>query len=64
MKRIYYTTAYDTMEKICGYVIPKEKTNKGYRITAEQYRRVLKNLTIGGAAGPIFQADDDVYVED
>lgn len=62
MKRIYYKTAYDTTGKICGYV-NAEGHKDCYVISKQQYDRALKNRTIGGTAGLIFEATKPVYVQ-
>lgn len=64
MKRIYYRTAYDTTNRICGYVIPFTETENYYLITRSQYNRALKNRTIGGDAGIIFESDKRVMIDD
>ena len=63
MKKINYTTAYDTTNTVCGYVRAEEHADY-YTITKSQYNRALKNRTIGGDAGIIFDADKPVYVVD
>lgn len=63
MKKISYSTHYDTTDKICGYVFAQEH-NGYYTITQQQYNRALKNRTIGGIAGLNFHADKPVYVVD
>lgn len=63
MKKISYSTHYDTTNKICGYVFAQEHKNH-YTITERQYNRALKNRTIGGIAGLNFYADKPVYVVD
>lgn len=62
MKKIFYTTAYDTNNTICGYVIPQAETRDYYIISKAQYKRALKNRTIGGEAGIIFDSEKPVYV--
>ena len=62
MKKIYYGTHYDSNEKVCGYVIPKE-TAEYYVITKAQYKRALKKRTVGGDAGINFHADKPVYIK-
>lgn len=63
MKKINYTTAYDTNNTICGHVLAEERDDC-YTITKSQYNRALKNRTIGGVAGIVFDADKPVYVVD
>lgn len=63
MKKINYTTAYDTTNAVCGYVQAEEHDNY-YTITRGQYNRALKNRTIGGIAGIVFDADKPVHVVD
>lgn len=63
MKKITYKTAYDNTNRICGYVFAYDKGDY-YTINKRQYNRALKNRTIGGLAGIIFNADKPVYVED
>lgn len=55
-KRLYYKTAYDTNNTICGYVnaIDKGDDYAYYIITIDQYRRALRNRTIGGDAALVF----------
>ena len=62
MKRIYYRTAYDTFNRICGYVNAEERENY-YLITKRQYNRCLKNRCIGGTAGVIFESEKPVFVK-
>lgn len=62
MKRIYYKTAYDTTEKICGYVNAEEHEDC-YVISKQQYDRAFKKRTMGGIAGLIFESDKPVYVK-
>lgn len=62
MKRIYYKTAYDNTNTICGYVNAEERENY-YVITKQQYNRALKNRTVGGTAGLIFDSDKPVLVK-
>lgn len=50
MKKIYYSTYYDTTNKICGYVLATEKEDC-YLINENQYKNALKKRTIGGDAG-------------
>ena len=61
MKKIYYKTAYDTTERICGYVLAEDH-NDCYTITKQQYNRALKNRTVGGDAGLIFESEKPVFV--
>lgn len=56
--KINYRTAYDATNRICGYVIARDKGNY-FVITERQYNRALSNRTIGGVAGIIFDTDDD-----
>ena len=63
MKRIYFSTCYDSDDSICGYVIPKEESDDYYVISTKQYLRALKKRTIGGDAGIKFHADKPVYVQ-
>lgn len=42
MKKIYYSTYYDTTNKICGYVLATEKEDC-YLINENQYKNALKN---------------------
>lgn len=59
--RINYSTAYDTTNKICGYVIAEDCGNY-YTISKKQYDRALKKRTIGGIAGIIFHCDKEVFL--
>lgn len=61
MKKINYSTHYDTNETVCGYVMAAEYKD-GYSITEDQYNRALKNRTIGGTANIKFICDKPVYV--
>lgn len=61
MKKIYYRTAYDTTERICGYVIAEDRGDC-YTITKQQYNRALKNRTVGGAVGLIFESEKPVFI--
>ena len=61
MKKIYYKTAYDTTERICGYVYAEDH-NDCYTITKQQYNRALKNSTVGGYVGLIFECEKPVFV--
>ena len=60
-KKIYYRTAYDTTEKICGYVQAGDYIDF-YLITKRQYDRALKKRTIGGIASLIFECEKPVYI--
>lgn len=51
MKKIAFTTCYDTSKKVCGYIIPQRETDLGYEVNTRQYRRALSKRTIGGIAG-------------
>lgn len=61
MKKINYSTHYDTTNKICGYVFAEEHSDH-YEISKRQYDRCMKNRTVGGDAGINFHADKPVYV--
>lgn len=63
MKKINYKTAYDSFNRICGYVYAKEH-EKYYTINKQQYKRALKNRVIGGKAGLIFESDKPVFIKD
>ena len=54
VEKIYYKTVYDGTERICGYVLA-ENHGDYYTITKQQYYRALKNRTVGGEAGLIFE---------
>lgn len=62
MKKINYRTAYDTTNMICGYVLAEEHKDY-YTITRQQYNRALKNRTVGGDAGLIFDSEKPVLVK-
>jgi hypothetical protein len=49
MKKIYYSTYYDTTNKICGYVLAKEKEDC-YSINENQYKNALKKRSVVGNA--------------
>ena len=61
MKKIYYRTAYDATEKICGYVLAEDRDDC-HTITKQQYNRALKKRNVGGAAGLIFESEKPVFV--
>lgn len=62
-KRINFKTAYDSTDRICGYVVAEDK-GEYYTISHRAYRNVLKKRTVGGDAGIIFLADKPVYTVD
>ena len=61
-KRIYYKTAYDTVNGFDNYVIATDTEKGYYTITKRQYRRAYYNRTIAGDAGVIFKSDIPVYI--
>ena len=60
--KINYRTQYDTTNQICGYVMAEDK-GEYYLVSRRAYNRALKNRTIGGVAGIIFEGDKPVIVD-
>lgn len=64
--KIEYKTAYDSFNRICGYVMAQEVLtgrNKGdLLITENQYKQCLKKRSISGIAGVIFMTDKPVWI--
>lgn len=65
MKRLYFHTAYDDPENVCGFIVARYSSDTDqYYITKDQYKRALKKRTIGGDAGLVFHTDKDVIIFD
>lgn len=62
--RVYYHTEYDSLERVCGYVMARDRGNNWIEITTKQYKRCLNNRTIGGTAGIVFHTDLNIALID
>ena len=63
MKRLYFHTAYDDPENVCGFIVAHYFSDTDvYYITKDQYKRALKKRTIGGDAGIVFHTDKEVII--
>lgn len=56
-KRIYYQTAFDTTNRICGYVVAEDK-GKYYTISHRAYKNAMKKRTIVSSDRLLFLTDD------
>lgn len=63
-KKIEYHTPYDSMRRVCGYVLADVRGD-GYHINMRQYNNACAHLLIGEAGRfcPVFHTDRTVYVD-